>query len=134
MGFPTMATQVQTPMQSQFIVPETTVTEKGTGEPIRLDESSGGTMLLTLGITDIVEQEALDIVIQGSANGEEWGEKPVRVFPQKFYRGTYSILLDRAGHPDVKFLRAQWDVQRWGVGSPTPMFRFYLFAEPFAGA
>ena len=119
-------------MQSQFLVPEITVTEKGTGEPVPIDEANGGMMLLTLGITDIVEQEALDIRVQGSANGEEWAEKPVRAFPQKFYRGTYSILLDRAAHPDVKFLRAQWDVQRWGVGSQTPMFRFYLFAEPFA--
>jgi len=47
-------------MQSHFLVPETTVTEKGTGESIQLGESGGGTMLLTLGITDIVEQEALE--------------------------------------------------------------------------
>jgi len=118
-------------MQSQFIVPETTVTEKGTGEPIRLDESSGGTMLLTLGITDIVEQEALDVAILGSADGQQWGEKPLRTFPQKFYKGASSILFPRGAHADVRFLRAQWDVQRWGVGSQTPMFRFYLVAEPF---
>jgi hypothetical protein len=118
-------------MQSQFLVPETTVTEKGTGEPIQLDDSAGNMLLLTLGITDIVEQEALDISVQGSANGQEWIEKPVRVFPQKFYRGTYSILFNRAAHPDVKFLRAEWNVQRWGVGSQTPMFRFYIFTEPF---
>lgn len=117
-------------MQAQFVVPETTVTEKGTGEPVQLAESGGGMMLLTLGITDIVEQEALDLSVYGSANGEEWGEKPLRAFPQKFYRGTYSILMNRA--EDIKFLRAQWDVQRWGVGSQTPMFRFYLFVEPFS--
>jgi hypothetical protein len=121
-------------MHPQFLVPETTVLEKGTGEPIPLDDSAGGMMLLTLGITDIVEQEALDVSIQGSADGEQWSEKPLRAFPQKFYRGSYSILFNRAAHADVKFLRAQWDVQRWGVGSQTPMFRFYVFAEPFREA
>lgn len=118
-------------MHSQFVVPETTVTEKGTGSPIQLDDSAGKMMLLTLGITDIAEQEALDVAIQGSPDGEQWNEKPLRAFPQKFYRGTFSVLFNRGAHPDVKFLRARWDVQRWGVGSPTPMFRFYVFAEPF---
>jgi hypothetical protein len=119
-------------MQSQFLVPENTVTEKGTGEPIQLDGSDTDTLLLTLGITDIVEQEALDVSVHGSVDGQEWNATPLRVFPQKFYRGTYSVLFDRTVHPDVKFLRAEWNVQRWGVGSQTPMFRFYVFAEPFS--
>jgi hypothetical protein len=119
-------------MHPQFLFPETTVTDKGTGEPIELDNPPSDTMLLTLGITDIVEQEALDVAIQGSADGQVWNEKPLRAFPQKFYRGTYSILFDRAANPGVKFLRAQWNVQRWGVGSQTPMFRFYVYAEPFS--
>lgn len=118
-------------MQPQFLLPETTVTEKGAGEPMSLD-SAGDVMLLTLGITDIVEQESLDVAIEGSADGEQWNEKPVRVFPQKFYRGNYSILFNRGAHADIKFLRAKWDVQRWGVGSQTPKFRFYVFAEPFS--
>jgi hypothetical protein len=118
-------------MSPQFLVPETTVTEKGTGERIPLDVAAGSLMLLTLGITEIVEQEALDVVIQGSADGEQWEEKPLRVFPQKFYKGSSSILFDRGDPAAVKFLRAKWDVQRWGVGSQTPMFRFYLFVEPF---
>jgi hypothetical protein len=118
-------------MSPQFLVPETTVTEKGTGESIPLDAAAGNMMLLTLGITDIVEQEALDIAIQGSADGEQWEEKPLRAFPQKFYRGSSSILFHRGAHADVKFLRAKWEVQRWGVGSQIPMFRFYLFVEPF---
>jgi hypothetical protein len=118
-------------MRPQFLFPEATVTEKGTGEPIQLNGSAGNMMLLTLGITDIVEQEALDVSIQGSTDGQQWNEKPVRAFPQKFYRGVSSILFDPAAHHDVKFLRVQWDVQRWGVGSQTPMFRFYVFLEPF---
>jgi hypothetical protein len=28
----------------------------------------------------------------------------------------------------------QWKVNRWGVGLTQPLFRFYVFAEPFAEA
>ena len=121
-------------MLPDFIVPENTVNAKGDGPVIELGAATGGMLLLTLGITEIVEQEALDVVIFGSTDGEQWSEKPLRSFPQKFYRGTYQILFDLGAHLEVKFLRASWSVNRWGVGSPTPMFRFYVFAEPFSEA
>jgi hypothetical protein len=50
-------------------------------------------------------------------------------FPQKFYCGTYQILLDLSSHADVKYLRAQWQVNRWGKGDPKPLFAVYLFAQ-----
>lgn len=118
-------------MAPDFLVPETTIHEKGSGPVLELGEAQGKLLLLTLGIVDIVEQESLDISIWGSADGEQWGDKPLRAFPQKFYKGTYHILLDLSPHPEVRFLRAEWKVNRWGVGSHTPMFRFYVFAEPF---
>ena len=76
-------------------------------------------------------RKALDLSISGSADGEEWSAKPIRAFPQKFYQGTSWILLDLSGHSDVKYLRAEWIVNRWGVGSTTPMFKFYVHAEKF---
>ena len=118
-------------MLPAFIIPEQTVDANGTSEAVELGDASGQTLLLTLGITDIVEQESLDISISGSADGEEWGEEKLRAFPQKFYRGTSSILLDLSQHADVKLLRVDWAVHRWGVGSKTPMFKFYVFAEKF---
>ena len=118
-------------MLPAFIIPEQAVDANGTGEAVELGDSAEQMLLLTLGITDIVEQESLDISIAGSADGEEWGEKKLRAFPQKFYRGTFSMLLDLSQHADVKFLRVDWAVHRWGVGSKTPMFKFYVFAEKF---
>lgn len=118
-------------MLPEFIVPETPVDANGTSEAIELG-AAGEMLLLTLGITDIVEQESLDVLVWGSADGEEWGEDPLRVFPQKFYCGTSQILFDLSAHTEVKFLRAEWKVLRWGVGYTTPMFKFYLWAEPFA--
>ena len=119
-------------MLPEFIVPETAVDANGTSEVVELGDAAGRMLLLTLGITDIVEQESLDVLIWGSADGEDWGEQPLRVFPQKFYCGTSQILFDLSTHPNVQSLRAEWKVLRWGVGSMTPMFKFYLWAEPFA--
>jgi hypothetical protein len=121
-------------MLPNFILPETAVEKDGTGPAIELGELRSPTLLLTLGIMDVVEQESLDVSIWASADGEKWGEKPLLAFPQNFYRGTYQILCDLSARPDTKFLRTQWKTARWGVGSATPMFRFYVFAEPFAGA
>jgi hypothetical protein len=33
-------------------------------------------------------------------------------------------LLDLTARPDVKFVRAHWEVARWGRGTETPMFEF----------
>ena len=62
-------------MLPAFIIPEQSVDANGTGEALELGDDAGRMLLLTLGITDIVEQESLDISISGSADGEEWGEK-----------------------------------------------------------
>jgi hypothetical protein len=112
-----------------FLLPETTVREAGEGSALNLGGSQGRTVLLTLGITRIIEQESLDVSIWGSADGNEWGTKPLISFPQKFYCGTYQILVDLTQHPDVKFVRVKWNAQRWGKGDAKPLFGFYVFAQ-----
>ena len=116
-------------MLPQFLLPETTVREAGTGPVIDLGEEQGGTLVLTLGITRIIEQESLDISIWGSADGSDFGAKPLASFPQKFYCGTYQVLLDLTDHPGVKCLRVKWAVNRWGKGDPKPLFTVYLFVQ-----
>ena len=112
-----------------FLLPETTIREAGTGSPLDLGKSQGRMILLTLGVTRIIEQESLDVAIWGSADGKEWGAKPLISFPQKFYCGTYQILLDLTPHPDLKFVRVKWNAQRWGKGDSKPLFGFYVFAQ-----
>jgi len=112
-----------------FLLPETTVREAGNGSELDLGDSKGRLVLLTLGITRIIEQESLDVSIWGSVDGKEWGSKPLVVFPQKFYCGTSQILLDLGPHPDVRFLRVKWAAQRWGKGTSQPLFGFYVFAQ-----
>lgn len=113
-----------------YLVPaKTRVSAKGDGSPADLIGVAGPLLLLTLTITGTVEQESLDVSIYGSANGEAWSEKPLASFPQKFYPGEHPLLLDLSGHPEIKLLRAHWEVGRWGRGDTTPMFEFHLRAR-----
>ncbi len=112
-----------------FILPETTVREAGSGPDIAVGSAVGSMLLVTLGLTRVIEQESLDLAIWGSADGLEWGAKPLAAFPQKFYCGTYQVMLDLSRTPDVKFLRVKWLVNRWGKGDPKPLFDFYVFAQ-----
>ena len=118
-------------MLPEFLLPETTVREAGAGPEFSLADKTGETLILTLGITRIIEQESIDIAIWGSADGSDWGVKPLLTFPQKFYCGTYQIVLDLSDRPDVRYLRVKWDVNRWGKGNPKPLFTVYLFAQEF---
>jgi hypothetical protein len=113
-------------MLESYLVPEnTTVTAKGDGSPLDISSSQSRVFLLQLKITEVVEQESIDVSIHGAASEEELGKPtPLASFPQKFYCGEHPLLLDLNGHPEVRFLRAHWEVNRWGRGSETPMFAF----------
>jgi hypothetical protein len=114
-------------MIDTFLVPEkTVVTAKGDGPGVDVSGAANRVFLLTLNISNIIEQESLDVSIQGSADGATWGHKAIASFPQKFYRGQHPLLLDLSGHADVKFVRAHWEVGRWGRGTETPMFEFHV--------
>jgi hypothetical protein len=117
-------------MLPTFLLEEQVVRANGTGPVTDLGTDRPSTVSLTLGITRVIEQESLDLMLYGSADGEKWSEKPILAFPQKFYCGVYTLLLDLTEHPGVRYLRADWKVGRWGRGEPTPLFNFYLFAQP----
>jgi hypothetical protein len=112
-------------MMEAFLVPERTVVNaKGDGPALDVSRSQGRIFLLTLAITNIIEQESLDVSIFGSADGTAWDAKPIVAFPQKFYREEVPLLLNLTTRREIKFVRAHWEVARWGRGSETPMFEF----------
>jgi hypothetical protein len=115
-------------MVPAFLLPETTIREAGAGPALDLGGYEGA-LIVTLGITRIVEQESIDVSIYGSADGQEWDAKPLAAFPQKFYCGAYQILVDLAGNPNARFLRAKWQANRWGKGDSKPLFTVYLFVQ-----
>ena len=108
-----------------ILVPaNTVVTAKGEGQAVDLGAAAGRAFLATLSITKIIEQESLDVAIFGSADGAAWEAKSLAAFRQEFYCGEYPLLLDLSARPDVKFIRAHWEVARWGRGTETPRFEF----------
>lgn len=94
----------------------------GDGEAFDVSSSPTRTFLCKLTITDQIEQESLDVSIWGSADGQNWGTRPLLKLPQQFYRGHAKMVLDVSLKPDVKFIRAKWELFRWGRVAPTPMF------------
>ena len=58
-------------MCAQFLIPQTTLVGNGTGQAIALGSAQGATLQLTLVIESIVEQQSLDIHIDGSPLSEQ---------------------------------------------------------------
>jgi hypothetical protein len=102
----------------------TVVSVKGDGATVDVSAASNRVFMVTLSITKIIEQESLDVSIFGSADGAAWEPKSIAAFPQKFYTEESPLLLDLTANPNVKFVRAHWEVARWGRGTETPMFEF----------
>jgi len=112
-------------MTDAVLVPAKTVASaKGDGPAVDISGATNPVFLVTLAITKIIEQESLDVSLYGSADGAAWEPKSIGAFPQKFYCGESPLLLDLTAHPNVKFVRAHWEVARWGRGTDTPMFEF----------
>jgi hypothetical protein len=114
-----------TAINELILVPAgTVVSAKGDGAAVDVSGAANRVFLVTLSITKIIEQESLDVSIYGSADGAAWEAKSIAAFPQKFYTEESPLLLDLTAHPNMKFVRAHWEVARWGRGTETPMFEF----------
>src|ERR1700721_3459982 len=119
-------------MIEAFLVPENTVVNaNGDGPALDVIHSEGRMFLLRLANTNNVEQESLDVSIHGSSDGAIWDGNPIKAFPQKFYREEVPLLLNLTAHPEVKFIRAHWEVKRWGRGVETPRFEFCVPLREF---
>jgi hypothetical protein len=105
------------------LVPQgTRVEANGTGQSFDISGSPTRTYLCTMTVFDQIEQESIDLSVWGSADGENWGHMPLLRLPQQFYKGQVSLVLDVSFRPEVKFIRAQWELNRWGRVAPVPMF------------
>jgi hypothetical protein len=114
-------------MLPAFLLPEKIASEDGHGAHVALDEHCGQRVHLTLGITHILERESLEVHVCGSPDGEKW--KRIATFPNKSFCEKYSLTLDLAKHREVKYLRAEWKMQRWTHQEARPIFSFYVWAE-----
>lgn len=113
-------------MELDLISPDTIVEKNGDGEKFDISASNTRTFYCLLLITAQLEQESLDISIWGSEDGEAWGTHPILKLPQQFYRGETRAVLELTLRPEVKFIRAHWDLNRWGRVAPLPKFQMGL--------
>ena len=109
-------------MEFDLIPQGTLLQENGHGETADVRESATRTFYCTMLIREQIEQESVDVAIWGSADGENWGTQPLLKLPQQFYRGETRAVLELTLVPEVNFIRAAWDLNRWGRVAPTPMF------------
>ena len=109
-------------MEFDLIPNDTLVKESGFGAAVDIRASQTRTFFCVMNITDQIEQESVDVSIWGSADGENWGTHPILKLPQQFYRGETRAVLDLTLVPEINFIRAGWDLNRWGRVAPLPMF------------
>ena len=117
------------PLELPLIPANTTLDSNSVGESIAISDSESRTFFCVLTITEQIEQESLDVSIWGSPDGQDFGKLPLLKFPQQFYNGATKMILDVSLRPEVQYLRARWDLNRWGRVSPTPCFVASLVLE-----
>jgi len=109
-------------MEFDLIPPRTLLQEKGHGEAVDIRASATRTFYCTMLIREQIEQESVDVSIWGSADGENWGTHPILKLPQQFYKDETRAVLELSLVPEVNFIRAGWELNRWGRVAPLPMF------------
>ena len=109
-------------LELELIPAGTRLTSNGEAEPRDVGASQTRTFLCVMNVTDQIEQESIDLSIWGSEDGQNWGTKPLLMMPQRFYRGETRQVLDLSLRPEIRFIRAKWDLFRWGRVAPHAMF------------
>ena len=110
------------PLSLVLIAAGTRLEATGDGAVFDISASASRTFLCRLTVTEQIEQESLDVSIWGSSDGQNWTKKPLLKLPQQFYSGTTKMVLDLSLRTEIKFIRARWELNRWGRVAPTPMF------------
>ncbi len=110
------------PLELSIIPAQTKLESNADGAAVDISATTTHTFLCELCVSEQIEQESLDVSLWGSADGQDFGKRPLLKIPQQFYRGTTKMVLDLSHRPEVRFLRARWELNRWGRVAPTPMF------------
>jgi hypothetical protein len=110
-------------MLDAILIPaRTVITDKGDSPIVAIQPATSPVLLLTLKIDAAPEQQCFDLWLLGSADGATWGTKPLVTPPQRFHPGEYPTLVELSAEKETKFLRAHWEVSRWGRGELKPCF------------
>jgi hypothetical protein len=116
-------------MLRHFLLPESIARADGMGPEIDLGSKRGKLLVLTLGITRILEQESLELSVWGSPDGQKWGCKAAGKVPAQVLLRPLFHSSEFGSQSDVSFVRVQWRMSRWSKRENMPMFGFYVYAE-----
>lgn len=107
-------------IDAELVPSGTVLTQKGDSPAVDISLSGSRAFLLTLKVTEVVEQEYIELWLIASPDGTTWATRPIASLPQRFYVGEYPTLIDLSADPNVKFLRVHWELSRWGRGELAP--------------
>lgn len=77
------------------------------------------------------ERESLDLDVWGSADGVEWGSRPVLRIPRRYHCGTSHYRLELCDHPWVRFLRIEYRLNA-DRGNARPFANLSVTAQAMA--
>jgi hypothetical protein len=115
--------------EPKFLLTDSVWRMDDVGPAVFLDEYRGKLLVVTLGVNAVVERTGLTVSVWGSPDQLDWGTKPLITLRQRQYCGVYSALLNLAQRPDIRSLRVQWNMSRWGNGERVAQFGFQVFLE-----
>ena len=112
------------------LVPKSLVSANGNGAPVEIAAVTNRVFLVTVEMTRTLEQQALEVALEWSADGAAWGQ--MAVLPQQFYPGDAELALDLRKLPEVRWVRARWKLERWGRGSTDVQCEFSVSLRELA--
>jgi len=115
--------------EPKCLLPDSVRRIDGVGPVIELEGYRGKLLVVTLGVSAVVERTGLTVSVWGSPDQTDWGSKPLIALRQRQYCGVYSALLNLAHRPDIRYLRVEWNMSRWGKGERIAQFGFQVFVE-----
>jgi hypothetical protein len=115
--------------EPKCLLPDSIRRVDGAGPAVDLDDYRGKLLVVTLNLSAVVERTGLTVSVWGSPDQIEWGSQPLITLRQRQYCGVYSALLNLARRPDIRSLRAEWNMSRWGKGERIAQFGFQVFLE-----
>jgi len=112
-----------------YLLANCLVSADGFGPPIALGPLEAQPLVIRLQIDHTVQHKSLSISVWGSADGAEWGDRPLAALPPKTYCGDYLMRLDLSQHPEVRYLRVGWKTSSWHQTNAVTLFGFSVFLE-----
>lgn len=112
------------------LFPETEVRGAGHGPVIALGTYKGKPLNVTVQVSQISQNQSLDLEILGSADGDSWLR--LAVFPHRFYCGHYQYQLNLQAHPEIAFLRIGYQLKNWAPSRGSTVSSFAVHCEPAA--